>query len=145
MSTLFFERSHCGLRHLRQVGMLPVFLRQQIVAANQCLKAVLEFMGCEVSSAFDGISGVALALAERPQIVLCDIGLPGIDGYEVAARLRAAMQAPLPFMIALTGYGQPEDAVRALAAGFDRHAIKPVDPETVLRLIAESRAGADRT
>jgi len=110
--------------------------------ANASLKAVLEFMGCEVSSAFDGITGVALVLAERPQIVLCDIGLPGIDGYEVAGRLRAQMKPPLPLMIALTGYGQPEDVARALAAGFDNHAVKPVDPETLLRLIARSGVSA---
>ena len=113
--------------------------------ANASLKAVLEFMGCEVSTAFDGLAGAALVLAERPQVVLCDIGLPGIDGYEVAARLRAGMKTPVPLMIALTGYGQPEDVARALAAGFDHHVVKPVDPETVLRLIAESRAGVDRT
>ena len=113
--------------------------------ANASLKAVLEFMGCEVSTAFDGLAGAALVLAERPQVVLCDIGLPGIDGYEVAARLRAGLKTPVPLMIALTGYGQPEDVARALAAGFDHHVVKPVDPETVLRLIAESRAGVDRT
>ena len=55
------------------------------------------------------------------------------------------MKTPVPLMIALTGYGQPEDVARALAAGFDHHVVKPVDPETVLRLIAESRAGVDRT
>ncbi len=106
------------------------------VDANDSLNAVLRMMGHEVSTAFDGNAGFELIRDTRPQIVVCDIGLPGMDGYQVIARLRETVKDPMPVMIALTGYGQPEDRVRALAAGFDHHLTKPVDVEALLRLIA---------
>ncbi len=107
------------------------------VDANDVLRMLLQMMGHEVFSAFDGVTGVALVRSNRPQVVLCDIGLPGLDGYGVIAKLRAEMTGPLPCMIALTGYGQAEDRMRALAAGFDHHLVKPVDPETLMQRIAE--------
>ena len=97
---------------------------------------VLELMGHEVLAAFDGAEGVALVKSTRPQVVLCDIGLPKMDGYAVIARLRAEMPEPQPLMIALSGYGQAEDRERALQAGFDCHLVKPVDPDALMRLIA---------
>ena len=106
------------------------------VDANDSLKAVLEMMGHEVSTAFDGTTGFELILETHPQIVVCDIGLPGMDGYQIITRLRETMEVPMPVMIALTGYGQPEDQARALAAGFDHHLTKPVDVEALLQLIA---------
>jgi CheY-like chemotaxis protein/nitrogen-specific signal transduction histidine kinase len=105
------------------------------VDANDSLKMVLEVLGHEVFPAFDGKAGVALVREKQPDIVLCDIGLPGQDGYQVIASLKKTM-SPMPIMIALTGYGQAEDRVRALAAGFDHHLVKPVDIEALLRLIA---------
>jgi CheY-like chemotaxis protein len=106
------------------------------VDANESLKAVLHMVGHEVSSAFDGIAGVERIRELVPHVVLCDIGLPGMSGYQVAERLRETGHAPMPIMIALTGYGQPEDVTRALAAGFDHHLTKPVDIEALLRLVA---------
>jgi CheY-like chemotaxis protein len=96
---------------------------------------VLTAVGHQVSSAFDGPTGLSLVLKNPPDIVLCDIGLPGIDGYEVAAQVRAQNVSPKPTMIALTGYGQSEDRVRALAQGFDHYLVKPVDPLALLKLI----------
>jgi CheY-like chemotaxis protein len=93
-------------------------------------------MGHEVSVAFDGKAGFELIRDTHPQLVVCDIGLPGMNGYEIVARLRETVKGPMPFMIALTGYGQPEDLARGLAAGFDLHLTKPVDVEELLRLIA---------
>ena len=93
-------------------------------------------MGHEVSTAFDGTTGFELIRDTRPQVVVCDIGLPGMDGYQIITRLRETMEGPMPVMIALTGYGQPEDQARALAAGFDHHLTKPVDVEALLQLIA---------
>jgi signal transduction histidine kinase/ActR/RegA family two-component response regulator len=104
--------------------------------ASASLKKLLQLAGHKVAAAFDGVTGVQLVLADRPQIVLCDIGLPGMDGYAVTARLRVEMKPPLPIMIAITGYGQPEDRARALAAGFDHHLVKPLNPDDLLRLIA---------
>ena len=77
-----------------------------------------------------------LSVQLQPDLVLCDIGLPGLDGYAVIAQLRAEMKPPLPVMIALTGYGQPEDLARALEAGFHHHLVKPVNADDLLRLIA---------
>jgi signal transduction histidine kinase len=104
--------------------------------ASESLKMLLQLAGCEVSCAPDGMAGLALVHAKRPQIVLCDIGLPGMTGHEVVARLREEM-SPMPRMIALTGYGQSEDRARSHAAGFDHHLVKPVDPEALLRLLAD--------
>jgi two-component system, sensor histidine kinase len=113
-----------------------VVLIDDNVDASDSLSALLQLTGCDVSCALDGLVGVALVHANRPQIVICDIGLPGMGGYEVIAQLRKKM-SPMPRMIALTGYGQAEDRARSIAAGFDHHLVKPVDPEALLRLLAE--------
>ncbi len=113
-----------------------IVLIEDNVDANDSLKSVLEMLGHEVYSAFDGSAGAILARERKPHFVLCDIGLPGMDGYQVMASLKETM-SPMPVMIALTGYGQKEDRMRALAAGFDHHLTKPVDIEGLLRLIAE--------
>ena len=115
---------------------LRIALIDDNVDANDSLNAVLEVMGHDVSTAFDGKVGFELIRDTRPQLVVCDIGLPGMDGYEIITRLRETLKGPMPYMIALTGYGQPEDRARGLAAGFDHHLTKPVDVEELLRLIA---------
>ena len=115
---------------------LRIALIDDNVDANDSLCAVLRMMGHEVSAAFDGKAGFELVRDTHPQLVVCDIGLPVMNGYEVVARLRETVKGPMPFMIALTGFGQPEDLARALAAGFDCHLTKPVDIEELLRLIA---------
>jgi PAS domain S-box-containing protein len=99
------------------------------------LVAILEHSGHEVRSASDGIDGVACILAERPDVAIIDIGLRGIDGYEVARQVRAAL-GPTPVLVALTGYGLESDRLRALGAGFDAHMTKPVDIELVERMLA---------
>ena len=116
---------------------LRIALIDDNVDANESLDAVLRMMGHEVSTAFEGTAGFELIRDTRPQVVVCDIGLPGMDGYQIITRLRETMEGPMPVMIALTGYGQPEDRARTLAAGFDHHLTKPVDVEALLRLIAE--------
>ena len=93
----------------------------------------------EVSFAEDGADGVVRALAEQPDIALIDIGLPGLDGYQVASAIRdsGSAWAKQVKLVALTGYGQSSDRDRALAAGFDMHLLKPVDPGQ-LELLLES-------
>jgi signal transduction histidine kinase/CheY-like chemotaxis protein len=115
---------------------LRIALIDDNVDANDSLADILRMMGHEVSTAFDGKTGFELVRDTRPQLVVCDIGLPIMDGYQVMARLREAMKGSMPVMIALTGYGQPEDRFRTLEAGFDHHLTKPVDVESLLRLIA---------
>jgi CheY-like chemotaxis protein len=95
--------------------------------ARESLVALLRGLGHEVRADGDGESGVATAAAWTPDVALIDIGLPGIDGYEVARRLRARAGAPPIMLIALTGYGSADDQRRAFAAGFDAHLIKPLD------------------
>jgi CheY-like chemotaxis protein len=92
---------------------------------RETLCVLLELLGHQVVAASDGIAGVDKGLSWRPEVALVDIGLPGLDGYEVARRLRAALDRRI-FLIAQTGYGQPEDRRRGLAAGFDVHLVKPM-------------------
>jgi CheY-like chemotaxis protein len=106
------------------------------VDANDSTCMLLQMMGNDVSSAYDGIAGVELVESLAPNVVLCDIGLPSLDGYGVIARLRAKMQGPLPCMVALTGYDRQEDRVKTLAAGFDIHAVKPVDLDSLMQRVA---------
>jgi signal transduction histidine kinase/ActR/RegA family two-component response regulator len=105
------------------------------------LRLLLEQTGHEAVEAVDGIDGVQLALSRRPDVAIIDIGLPGINGYEVARRLRALPMSGTIALIALTGYGQDEDRRRALQSGFDRHLVKPVDAERLTQALMEVTAG----
>jgi signal transduction histidine kinase len=104
--------------------------------ARQMLHEALAFSGHEVREARDGTSGLALAAEALPDIALIDIGLPDVDGYEVARRLRAAPGGRRVGLIAITGYGQAEDQRRAYEAGFDAHLTKPVAPERLKQVMA---------
>ena len=99
------------------------------------LHEVLAMQGHAVVDAPDGASGVALAAETRPDIAIVDIGLPDIDGYEVARLIRMQARRRVA-LIALTGYGQPEDQRRARDAGFDLHLVKPVSVERLDHAIA---------
>jgi PAS domain S-box-containing protein len=99
-------------------------------------RKILERRGHHVVEASDGLGGVALILAERPDIAIVDIGLPGIDGYEVARRVRAVL-GPAIHLAAMTGYGSPADRERARQAGFDTQVTKPVDIDAIERLLAD--------
>jgi len=103
--------------------------------ARDALGALLELEGHVVAAAAEGHQALELVRATDPDIALVDIGLPGIDGYEVARRVRA-LDGRRPVLIALTGYGQPEDRRRASEAGFDGLLVKPVDPTALTTLLA---------
>jgi len=103
------------------------------------LHATLAFSGHDVREARDGTSGLALAAERAPDIALIDIGLPDLDGYEVARRLRATPGGRKIGLVAITGYGQPEDQKRAFEAGFDAHLTKPVAPERLKQVMAGLR------
>ena len=98
------------------------------------LREVLEMLGHEVHVSATGSEGIALARQVSPEVVVCDIGLPGMDGYAVARELRSLR--PAPVLIALTGYALPEDLQRAADAGFGHHIAKPVKIEQLNRLLA---------
>jgi signal transduction histidine kinase/ActR/RegA family two-component response regulator len=103
--------------------------------AREMLRMALELDGHRVETAEDGTSGVEAALRSTPDVVLVDIGLPGLDGYAVARRLRAALGHRVT-LVALTGYGQTDDRRRTAEAGFDAHLVKPVDPDVLTRALA---------
>jgi CheY-like chemotaxis protein len=94
---------------------------------------LVRIWGHDVRTAHDGPSALEQARSFRPQVVLLDVGLPGMDGYELARRLRAEGLAG-ELLVSITGYGLEEDRRRAEEAGFDHHLTKPVDPDTLLRL-----------
>lgn len=99
----------------------------------ESLRKLLYYSGYEVAVAFTGKEGLHTAKRMRPDVVLCDIGLPDSNGFVVAAALREEPETSGARLIAVTAYGEDEDRRRALAAGFDLHLVKPVDPEVLLR------------
>ena len=98
---------------------------------------MLRLLGHEVEAAFEGGEALRQVAAFRPDVVLLDLGLPGIDGYEVARRIRAMPEGGEVLLVAQTGWGQDEDRRRTAAAGFDAHLVKPVELDSLLRLLDE--------
>ena len=107
------------------------------------LARLLRSAGHDVRTARDGASALAELAADRAEFVLLDIGLPGMDGYEVAQAIRKQPGNAGAVLIALTGYGQDDDRRRSREAGFDHHLVKPVDPDTLLALLAHAPFGTD--
>jgi CheY-like chemotaxis protein len=103
--------------------------------AAETLAQLVELFGHEAEVAFDGPSAIAKARANPPDVVLCDIGLPGMDGYAVARELRAMRHDGIR-LVAVSGYAQAEDMAKAAEAGFDVHVAKPPDPGRIERLLA---------
>jgi CheY-like chemotaxis protein len=102
--------------------------------AREMLRHLLNLAGHEVHEAADGPAGLEAALRLRPDIALVDVGLPGFDGYQLARRVRGS-GGPSIYLVALTGYGQPDDRRQAMEAGFDAHLVKPVNPDALLAAI----------
>jgi CheY-like chemotaxis protein len=97
-------------------------------------RLALELAGHEVLETGDAAYGLELLKSERPDVALIDIGLEGLDGYELARRFRAEPGAGNVLLVALTGYGSSDDRERSRQAGFDHHLVKPVEPETLVEL-----------
>jgi signal transduction histidine kinase/ActR/RegA family two-component response regulator len=110
---------------------------------RETMHELLSVLGHDVELAGDGFSGIEKALLCHPELALIDIGLPGCDGYEVARRIRGQLSDGSPWLVAMSGYGQPDDRRRALDAGFDRHLVKPVSFEALTSLLREIENGAD--
>jgi CheY-like chemotaxis protein len=109
--------------HTRAGRAARLLVIEDNMDARQTLCALLETLGHQVYEAADGETGVAAALEHRPDLVFVDIGLPRLDGYEVARRLRGAHVSMR--LVALTGYGAEDDVRRVREAGFDEHLLKP--------------------
>jgi two-component system CheB/CheR fusion protein len=103
--------------------------------AREMLKSLLELDGYQVVTAEDGRLGVEAIFAEHPNVAIVDIGLPELDGFAVARQVRASTTDHSVYLVALTGYGQQQDRVAVLEAGFDEHLIKPVDPKELGRVL----------
>ena len=132
----------------RETGLdLPLNTRKRSILvvddnndAASSIAMFLRMMGHDVEIEHDGSAALHHITSTPPEIVLLDIGLPGLDGYEVARRVRERPEGQGIRLYAMTGYGQEEDRKRALASGFDAHLVKPVPPSELIRLIEEAPA-----
>jgi signal transduction histidine kinase len=115
---------------------LEILVADDNVDAAETLAALLNLMGHKVVQAHDGEAAVAQAARARPQVVILDIGMPRMNGYEACRRIRLQTQQQ-PLMVALTGWGQEQDLAKSHAAGFDRHLVKPVSAEAIEAVLAD--------
>jgi PAS domain S-box-containing protein len=130
-----------GVELRRSVGVAPSGTGRRVLVVDdnadgaESLAELATVMGHTVDVALDGPTAVDMARANPPDVVLCDIGLPGMSGYDVARALRSSCGRTIR-LVAVSGYAQPEDVERAIEAGFDGHIAKPPDPEEVERVLA---------
>ena len=120
-------------------GPARILLVEDNVDAADALAELLRLWGHQVEVAHDGAAALQAARSGRPDVVLLDIGLPGMDGYQVSAALRQLPDLQATVIVALTGYGQESDRQRSAQAGFDQHLVKPVDLEALRRLVSAGR------
>jgi signal transduction histidine kinase/CheY-like chemotaxis protein len=123
--------------HPVRTARARIVLVEDNADAADSLVTLLEILGHRVRHFADGASALAAVATDPPDLMLVDVGLPGIDGYEVARRARQTPALGGAMLVALTGYGRDEDRDRALAAGFDRHLVKPAPPHVLQALVAE--------
>ena len=128
-------------------GPLPPFSTRIVVVddnrdAADSLAMMLRLMGNEVRTAYDGPGAVTLAAQFRPDVVLLDIGLPEMNGYDTARAIRTDQRGKSMVLVAVTGWGQEDDLRRSKDAGFDHHLVKPVDPDALLDLLASCGSAA---
>jgi two-component system CheB/CheR fusion protein len=116
-------------------GSARVLIADDNKDAAQTLALMLETEGHEVRVTYDGSEALRVAEQIRPHVALLDIGMPTLDGYEVAQKLRATSWGKALYLVALTGWGQEQDKRRASGAGFNRHLVKPVDPQLLIDLV----------
>jgi signal transduction histidine kinase/ActR/RegA family two-component response regulator len=119
---------------------LNVLVVDDNVDAAESLATILRLDGIQVMTASDGHEALRLAESTLPEVVILDIGLPGLDGYEVARRIRRQPWGAGMLLVALSGWGQPEDKRRSAEAGLSHHLVKPVNPLDIARLLAEHGA-----
>jgi two-component system CheB/CheR fusion protein len=122
---------------LRSARGRRILIVEDNADARETLCLLLEGDGHEVRAVGDGARGLAEARAFVPEIALLDLGLPGLDGYSVAKELRSLEQCSGMLLVAISGYGQPQDRAKSKAAGFDEHLVKPVDPQRLREFLGQ--------
>ena len=120
-------------------ALLRVLVVDDNEDAAKALALLLGYFKCEVDVAFDGEAALNAADAFEPQVAILDLGLPGIDGFELARRLRARPWGHRVMLIALSGWGQDEHRRKSREAGFDLHLVKPVDSPALLKILDRMR------
>ena len=123
---------------IRRCSGVRVLVIDDNVDAADMLASLVTSLGGEARATYDGQTGLRLAAEFRPNVVLLDIGMPEMDGYETCRRLRAGPGGDSTYVIAVTGWGQPQDRERAFSEGFDAHMTKPADPRVLEKLLAEA-------
>ncbi len=127
-----------------RIERTPAQRRVVVIDDNQDAADIMGMLiaefGSEAQVAYDGESGIRIAIESQADVVFLDIGMPGLDGYETCRRIRAQAGAT-PFIVALTGWGQDHDKKRAVEAGFDAHLTKPADPRAIEELLSRLTAG----
>jgi PAS domain S-box-containing protein len=131
---------------LRESACYRVLVVDDNIDSAESMALLLELYGHQMRIAHDGPAALKAARSFRPQVVVLDIGLPGMDGYEVARHLRADAQTQRAILIAMTGYGQSEDRQQSMRAGFDHHLVKPLDPDVLQAIILSyAPSGSERS
>lgn len=116
---------------------LKIALIEDNVDCREMLQSLLQLEGYDVEVAADGREGLDLILKTAPRVAFVDIGLPELDGYEVARKIRQSLTSDQVYLVALTGYGRERDRKAILEAGFDKHLVKPFAFEDLIRFLKE--------
>ena len=119
-----------------------ILLADDLVDSVDSLSMLLRLMGHTVWTAQDGAEAFALAEVHRPEVLLLDLGMPRMDGYEACRRIREQPWGRDMLIVAVTGWGQKEDRRRTEEAGFDHHVVKPVEPQTLMNLL-DAKIGSE--
>jgi DNA-binding response OmpR family regulator len=120
-------------------GVMRILVIEDETDTAETLKILLSFDGDDVEIARDGVTALIAAQTKPPDVVILDIGIPGMNGWEVASRLRQMTFARTPTVIAASGYGQEKDRKRSHEAGVDFHFVKPTDPAVAQKLLSSLR------
>ena len=126
------------LRHVTSLPRRQILVVDDVKASAMTLAMMLRSIGQEVSMVHDGPQAVDWVLAHKPDVVFLDIAMPGMNGYEVARKIRELPGSETILLVALTGYGQDEDRRRAIEAGFEHHLIKPMSIEILQQVLTTS-------
>lgn len=127
---------------MAEVVGLRILIAEDNRDSADSLKTLLEALGYEAQVAYDGESAVRAAAAQRPDVILMDIGLPGLNGHDAAQQIRLQNPGMEVLIVALTGWGQESDRKRSAAAGIDHHLVKPLDLELLKEILDSWQAPA---